>query len=178
MAKRQTSRIPLEAAMTADHAAPASEAATSPDAPKTIRIKRPGQSAAPTVATVKAAAHAPEPLPATSSDVNAGKAKTSRVDMTDLQSEEAGQATQRKTIKIRRADGTAPRPAPHSLAVARIEAEVVESAASATEAAVRTNVVFPVMAAVALVILGILVVVLAAQAFPDLGWKLPGTVTL
>lgn len=160
-AKRQTSRIPLEAAL-ADERAAAGGGATTTGAPKTIRIKRPTQSpsalpAAPAAPTVQASPDLP-------------KNKTSRVDAADLQAENTAQATQRKTIKIRRTDGTAARPAPRSFAVARLEAEAAEHQA---EGRVQVHVAFPIMAAVALVVLGILVVVLAAQAFPNLGWKIP-----
>ncbi len=177
MAKRQTSRIPLEAAMVADHGSSAGESATLPDTPKTIRIKRPGQAAAPTVATVKVPAAAAEVAPPTA-DVNAAKTKTSRVDVADMQAEDGAQATQRKTIKIRRADGTAAKSQPRNVAVARIETETAGATEGLTEELVRINVAFPIMAAVALVILGVLVVILAAQAFPNLGWNLPGSVTL
>lgn len=175
LAKRQTSRIPLEAAMAADHTPADGESATAPDTPKTIRIKRPGQTAAPTVATVRATRPPTEPASGISVDGSMEKTKTSRVDIAELQAEEGAQATQRKTIKIRRADGTGAKIAPRNVAVARIEAEAVENV---VENVARVNVAFPIMAAVALFLLGILVVVLAAQAFPSLGWNLPGSVTL
>lgn len=169
-AKRQTSRIPLEVALAEEQAAGADNA---PGAPKTIRIKRPNQPASVAVPTVKMA---PAGEPASENEPNAQKSKTSRVDVAEAQAADAGQATQRKTIKIRRADGAATfKPVPRSVAVARLEAEAAEHAA---EDAVKVNVAFPIMAAVALVILGILVVVLAAQAFPNLGWRLPGSVAL
>lgn len=95
-----------------------------------------------------------------------------------MQAEDGAQATQRKTIKIRRADGTAAKSQPRNVAVARIETETAGATEGLTEELVRINVAFPIMAAVALVILGVLVVILAAQAFPNLGWNLPGSVTL
>lgn len=172
--KRQTSRIPLEAALTEERGATTDTEGT-PGTPKTIRIKRPTQMEVPTVATVKLpppAERQPEPAAA---EINAQKSKTARVDTADVPPEgDAGQATQRKTIKIRRAEGgTVARPVPRSVAVARLEAEVAERV-SAEQVQVHWS--FPLVAAVALVILGVLVVVLAAQAFPGLGWKLPGAV--
>ena len=160
--------------MAAEQAAAGTTASS--DAPKTIRIKRPGQPPAPPVATVKTTAPAAQPAEA-ASDVSAQKAKTSRVDLSELQSEEAGQATQRKTIKIRRADGATAKPAPRSIAVSRLEPETT-AAGAVEEAKVKVGVAFPIMAAAALVLLGVLVVVLAAQAFPNLGWTLPGAVSL
>lgn len=165
-AKRQTSRIPLEAALAEERAA-ATGTATAAGGPKTIRIKRPTQ----TPATL------PTSLPSAAPDASTAqtiqqtqKSKTSRVDSADIQAEATAQATQRKTIKIRRAEGAVSRPAPRSFAVARLEAEAAERQ---VEDRVQVHVAFPIMAAVALVVLGLLVVVLAAQAFPNLGWKLP-----
>lgn len=175
LAKRQTSRIPLEAAMATDHTPSAAASLAVAEAPKTIRIKRPGQAPAPVGATIKAPAPSPEPAPAAASDANAQKSKTARVDVEDMQAEDAAQATQRKTIKIRRAEGATAKPIPRSMAVARVEAEAAEAAIAES---VRINVAFPIMAAVALVILGVLIVIVAAQAFPSLGWHLPGTVIL
>jgi hypothetical protein len=175
LAKRQTSRIPLEAAMATDHTPSAAASLAVSEAPKTIRIKRPGQAPAPVGATIKAPAPSPQSAPVAASDASAQKSKTARVDVEDVQADDAAQATQRKTIKIRRAEGATAKPIPRSMAVARVESEVAEAA---IEERVRINVAFPIMAAVALVILGVLVVVAAAQAFPSLGWNLPGTVTL
>ena len=61
------------------------------------------------------------------------------------------------------------RPIPRSIAVARLEAEAAERQ---VEDRVQVHAAFPIMAAAALVVLGLLVVVLAAQAFPNLGWKI------
>ncbi len=158
MAKRQTSRIPLDAALAEEQGAGTGTAAAG--APKTIRIKRPNQPPS----TVQPAVQ-PEA---------AEKSKTARVDVGELAAAEAGQATQRKTIKIRRTEGTPARPVPRSVAVARLEAEAAERIAQQ----VRIHPAFPVMAALALVVLGLLVVALAAQAYPSLGWKLPGSVTI
>ena len=164
-AKRQTSRIPLEAALAEERAA--ASGATAPGSPKTIRIKRPTQTPATLPTTLPAAA--PE-APTAQTIQQTQKSKTSRVDAADVQAESGAQATQRKTIKIRRADGAVSKPAPRSVAVARLEAEAAERHA---ENQVHVHVAFPIMAAVALFVLGLLVIVLAAQAFPNLGWKLP-----
>lgn len=172
-AKRQTSRIPLEVALAEERAAAGADA---PGTPKTIRIKRPAQAATVPAPTAKGAVAAVEPPPLSEDQATIQKSKTSRVDVAETQAADAAQATQRKTIKIRRAEGTTPfKPVPRSVAVARLEAEAAEHLAADM---VRINVAFPIMAAVALLIMGVLVVVLAAQAFPNLGWQLPGAVTL
>lgn len=164
-AKRQTSRISLEAAW-AEKPAAEGETQGAPAAPKTIRIKRPGTSPA-----------AGSPAPAVA-EVSAPKSTTSRIDLVPEAAPE-GQQTQKKTIKIRRAEGgpTIGRSAPRSVSVARLEAEVAER--KATEIAeVSTHFLFPVAAAVALVIMGVMLYILAVQAFPDAHLSFPGKVTL
>jgi hypothetical protein len=167
-AKLITSRIPLEQVMAAGESA----------GPKTIRIRRPGATLSGPIITTT-----PEPLtePAPPESVpEPSKSQTARVELQpDLASDI--QQTQRKTIKIRRAGGEgAPtiRAAPRSLSVTRA-AGLDEAAAGLTpEAGVpptpRWHVVFPVAAAAALCVLCFMIYVLAAQAFPQLGWHVGG----
>jgi hypothetical protein len=84
--KRQTSRIPLELALAAD-AGNKGEAG----APKTIRLKRPGEQA-----TVKAGPTGAEAAPADRGALG----KTSRLD--EAVEDDAGTPTRRKTIRVKR----------------------------------------------------------------------------
>ncbi len=165
-AKRQTSRIPLESATPGSGDGSDGQAAI----PKTIRIKRP------MVTQAIPLAPAPVPPPPSQEPPFAPKSSTSRIDLPKQEVTEEGQVTQRKTIKIRRADGDAVTlPGPRSPVVARLEQE---AAAQAAETVSAPHPVFPVLAAVALVLLCVLVYVLCVQAFPDLHWSFPGKVTL
>lgn len=163
-AKQQTSRIPLEAAL-ADEKAGAGGIGSG--SPKTIRIKRPAQGPV---------GKLPTPPAAGVVDAAAQKSKTARVDAAaEAQPTDAGQATQRKTIKIRRAEGGGMRPVPRSMAVARLEAEAAERQAENVEA---PGAIFTILSAVALVVLCVMIYVLMVQAMPQLGWNFPGKVTL
>lgn len=172
-AKRQTSRIPLESALAAKPGEPAaSEAAP---APKTIRIKRPEAALSGKVSPATPEAGVEMPLPAT---LSAAKSTTSRIELTeDAQPE--GQPTQRKTIKIRRAEGGAPtlKAAPRSFTVSRVEAQIAQH--QAEEAASQmVPVAYPIVAAVALLILCVMLYLLVAQVFPGANLSFPGKVTL
>ena len=161
-AKRQTARIPLEAAISSQGGALTDAGATGQ--PKTIRIKRPGQ-----VPSVKVAA---QPAAAVA-DGDAVKKQTSRVEGLGVETTVA-QPTQRKTIKIRRADEAAS-PIPRSMAVARLETEAAQRVAAETRALGKG---YPWIAAAALLALCGFTYLLVMQAFPDLGWKFPGQVML
>lgn len=165
--RRQTSRIPLEAAATPPET-------TAGGSPKTIRIKRPaGLAATPILAATEPPA-APA-VPSLTAEPTA-KAVTSRIDMPEEGTGDTGQVTQRKTIKIRRPDGSPAKAVPRSLAVARVEAQAAARVAEENVAA--PHVVFPLLAAAAVVLLCVMVYVLLMQAFPNLGWNFPGKVTL
>lgn len=165
--RRQTSRIPLEAAATT------SETATG-GSPKTIRIKRPaGLATTPILTPTEPAAAA---AAASAAVEPTGKSVTSRIDMPEEGVGDTGQATQRKTIKIRRPDGSPAKAVPRSMAVARVEAQAAARVAEENVAA--PHAVFPILAAAAVVLLCVMVYVLLMQAFPDLGWNFPGKVTL
>ena len=93
--KRKTSRISLEAALASD--APAATAA--PAHPKTIRLKRPSETA-----TVKVSAKpgaAPPPAAESMTPSTAKLEETSRLDMPPVE-EKTGTPTRRKTIRVKR----------------------------------------------------------------------------
>jgi hypothetical protein len=172
--KRQTSRISLESVL---GERPTGEIQGTGTGPKTIRIKRPSQ-----IQTIKPAAGTPEVevTPAVPAAVSAVKSSTSRLELAEDMPQADGQLTQRKTIKIRRAEGgaAAPRAIPHSMAVARIEAGMAEQAAEQAAEQHAVHVLFPIAAAVALLILGVMVYILLAQAFPNPSLSYPGRITL
>ena len=166
--KRQTSRISLETVLS-EKPTMGGDAQTSPGAPKTIRIKRPTSGLAGTGSPTVSA-------PAVGA-VSPAKSTTARIELAEEGVTE-GQQTQRKTIKIRRADGgTVARGAPRSVSVARLEAQAAERRAEEL-ADGSTHFLFPVAAAVALVVMGVMLYVLAVQAFPDAHLSFPGKLTL
>ena len=166
--KSQTSRIPLEAALAADQQAAAPAAPTG--APKTIRIKRPGQ---PSAAKTAAPAAAPQSAQATVAAVPE-KSKTSRVDVAAAVAapETTGQPTQRKTIKIRRAE-VGVTAVPRSVAVARLEAEAAERHLEDISA---LGIGYSIVAAAAALVVCVLIYILMVQAFPTLNWTFWGKV--
>lgn len=180
--KKKTSRIPLEAAFApteGETITPGSETAT----PKTIRIKRPTQ-----VATVKlavpgamaesvAVAATPPPVVPPMAPPVPEKGQTARIQAPTEPTPEA-QPTQRKTIKIRRAEGPTVS-VPRSPVVARIEAEAEQQAAQeALDVGAAWNIVGIGSAVAALLVLGLLVYLLLAQAAPSLDLPFPGKITL
>ena len=167
--KRQTSRISLDTVLSERPSAEGG-AQAAPGVPKTIRIKRPTSSPAGTGSPSAPAPALPE--------VSAAKRTTSRIEIGGEAPAE-GQQTQRKTIKSRRADGgaTVARSAPRSVSVARLEAQAAERrAGELAEGSV--HFLFPVAAAVALVLMGVMLYVLAVQAFPNAHLSFPGKITL
>lgn len=158
--KRQTSRIPLEAVLSSG----ATSAASS--IPKTIKVKRPTITPA-AVEQTQAISPVAEAVPA----APMAKNQTARVEITPDMIPEP-QQTQKKTIKIRRADGGAAeiKAAPRSVAIARAEEALAEATAAAAGQVAKPHVAFVGMAAAALLVLCFLVYVLAAQAYPNLGW--------
>jgi hypothetical protein len=160
-AKRQTSRIPLETVLSGTSAGEMTASGTSPS-PKTIRIKRPEASQ-----SVKLGP-SPEPVsqPPQPVDLSAAKRSTSRLELVEEPQPES-QNTQRKTIKIRRAEGPGSinKPAPRSVNVARLEAKAAEYQAEQAAAEV-IHVIYPVAAAVAFLILCATLYVLVLQVLP------------
>ncbi|MEI7437579.1 MAG: hypothetical protein WCL16_12320, partial [bacterium] len=147
-AKRQTSRIPLEAAMVVPDVAPEAS-----DMPKTLRLKRPDEeesygSLEPSAEEGAATEHTPPDAP---------------------------QPTQRKTIRIKRPTGKSiPLAVPRSMAVARIEAEAANRVSSEPDEQI--GVLWPILAAVAIVVVCVLTYALAVQAMPAWGLSFPGQV--
>lgn len=162
-AKRKTSRISLDSVL------PQLEAAASAggDAgPKTIRIKRPTFSSStnlPTMAPV-------EPAPVVTPVEPNAKSQTARVDIPPEAMVTEAQQTQKKTIKIRRAEGgSEAKTAPRSISVARAEAALER----ATQVQVATpHWSFVMVAAAAVIVMCVMLYALMAQAYPSLGWSL------
>ena len=172
--KRQTSRIPLEAALSAsaggEEGARPEETVTTP---KTIRIKRPTQAA--TIKLVR-------PESGADGSAEAAKSQTSRIDMPVGEPETAAAPTQRKTIKIRRPEGGAARVA-KTMTIARPEGGAAGPgvAVGATPEGVPERgggAVFSIAALAAVLVACVVVYVLAAQAFPGLGLSMPGRATI
>lgn len=171
-AKRQTSRIPLAAVLP--------DSAKVGDAiPKTIKVKRPVLTPTPKVGglpveTPAEAQAAPPPVteepPVAAAVEPSAKSQTARVDIIPEAAE--SQPTQKKTIKIRRADGGGAdlKPSVRSVSIARTEG-APEGVRSAGPEVPPPHGVFVALAAAAVLVLCFMVYVLAAQAFPSLGWR-------
>lgn len=170
--KRKTSRIELEAALTASAAAEPEKPAPAGATPKTIRIKRPSQ--------VSGARMAPPGAPVeaeTRPDAGPSlKSQTSRIEAAIAAPEPAATPTQRKTIRIRRPEG-GPRVtvASRAVTIARPEeAAAVKTEAKAEEKGV--GAVFVIAAIAAALVVCVLIYVLAAQALPNLNLGFPGKI--
>jgi hypothetical protein len=166
--KSQTSRISLESVM----AEMAGKSQDSP--PKTIKVKRPVLTTTPKVAGLSAESQADIlPPAAMAPPPPAGelvsKSQTARVDIVPEAVE--AQQTQKKTIKIRRADGGAgeSKPAGRSISIARAEGESAEVTRTGVDVPAPHGIFIAIAAAAALV-LCFMLYVLAAQANPGLGW--------
>jgi hypothetical protein len=166
-AKSKTSRIPLEAAV-----GPEQAAGEQAGVPKTIRIKRPGSAA---TWKVPKAPGPEEEAPAAPAE--AAKSKTAQIDVSGIAPEAPGQATQRKTIKIRRPDGTTgpTRPAGRTLQVARLEPELEEELAGEVEG---PGIVYSIVAIAAVCVAAFVVYVIVAQFNPGMSATLPGAIRL
>jgi hypothetical protein len=166
--KSQTSRISLESAM-------AETGTKSPDSvPKTIKVKRPMLTTTPKVAGLSAESQSEAPPPATMAPPPpAGellsKSQTARVDIIPEAAEP--QQTQKKTIKIRRADGGSGdiKTVGRSISIARAEGESPEALKAGSDVPAPHG-IFIAMAAAAALVLCFMLYVLAAQANPELGW--------
>ena len=150
--KRQTSRISLENAL--QGGAPGGMGAI----PKTIKVKRPSISMG--GGATPGTGNEPAEVPL------AAKNQTARVEVTPDMVPEA-QQTQKKTIKIRRAESAGEAKAePRSVTIARSEAAV-----GAGVQVAKPQAAFVWIAAAALMVMCFMLYVLAAQAFPNLGWS-------
>jgi hypothetical protein len=172
--KRQTSRISLDFVL-GERQAGGPESTDATATPKTIRIKRPTMTQS--IKTLSSLMEA-IPVPPPPAPVAGTKSTTSRIELAP-ETQPEGQATQRKTIKIRRpeAGGGTIKSAPRSLAVARLEGETDDRPAEkANEESV--HFLFPIAAAVAFLILGFMIYLLMAQTFPNSNLSYPGKITL
>jgi len=157
--KSQTSRISLESAMAE------TGGKLQDSTPKTIKVKRPVLSNAPKVASLSAEVQVEPPPPASEL---ISKSQTARVDIIPEAAEP--QQTQKKTIKIRRADGGGDsKPAGRSISIARAEGESAEASKSGADVPAPHG-IFIAMAAAAALVLCFMLYVLAAQTNPSLGW--------
>ncbi len=176
-AKKKTSRISLDNVLQSNaKAGESSTAAGGATDIKTIRLKRPdagkSQSSAAKIPGGESAA-----------DKDAGeqdaKSRTSRLDTSDTEepAADAVPTTQRKTIRIKRPDGSGVSKPSRTLSLARdktgapAEAEAPEESASSEEPlpAQRPGLVFTLATVAAVIVAALLVYMLAAQAFPDAG---------
>lgn len=175
-AKKMTSRIALETALTAGDGTDGGQTG-SPTTPKTIRIKRPSQAA-----TIKLTRPDAPPEAPSASETASAKSKTSRIDI-PVEAIETEAPTQKKTIKIRRPDATK---GVKSLTIARPEGESATVAATVVAGAIAPDetpepsvgAIFTITALASVLVIGVLLYVLAAQAFPGLGLSVPGLVSL
>lgn len=166
--KSQTSRIPLEFAIS-DKGAKVSDGV-----PKTIKVKRPVLAATPKVTAmpVEVPAEVPPPVAEVpAAGALSSKNQTARVDIIPEAVEP--QQTQKKTIKIRRADGGAGeiKPTGRSVSIARAEGAPSEVPAQGPGVPAPHG-IFVALAAAAALVLCFMLYVLAAQAYPGLGLKL------
>ncbi|MDP6630495.1 MAG: hypothetical protein QGH42_12485 [Kiritimatiellia bacterium] len=152
-AKRKTSRIPLEEALTADKEPDEPAEPADPARPKTIKIRRPGSE----TATVKA--KKPSSAAKAKQADDSEMSKTSRLDLPP----DAADATptQKKTIRVKRPDGGgAAKPAAKSHpAQGVVPPEPVGPIRSDEPGAV-----WAILAVAASLVIGVLIYVLAAQA--------------
>jgi len=161
--KRQTSRISLESALQGSTTSGAGVSAI----PKTIKVKRPSISMGTGVSPAREddsgeAAAAPSAA--------MSKSQTARVDISSDMVPEP-QQTQKKTIKIRRgSDGGEAKAEPRSISIARTGAEGTPPSAAEAECA-QPHGIFIGIAAAAILVLCFMIYVLAAQAYPSLGWS-------
>ena len=176
-AKRQTSRIPLEAAMQpavspgSQSASPAGIPSVASTIPKTIKVKRPSISLSPAASPMQAESPVMAPAPVISaSGTSAEKNQTARVDVAPETVPEA-QPTQKKTIKIRRDGGEAkPSVEARNVTIARLDSSSAAVTSEGGQVAAPHG-AFIGAAALAFLVLCFMVYVLAAQAFPNLGWS-------
>jgi hypothetical protein len=164
--KRKTSRISLDSVLPQLETAPAGGDTT----PKTIRIKRP--TIAPPAASNVTPPQPIEPV-VLAPTVEGVKTRTAPIEAPQEEVVPEGQQTQKKTLKIRRADGGAPeiKAAPREVGIARNEPEVgVTPSVPVASAAPHWS--FVLVAAAAVIAMCVMLYVLVAQAYPSLGISL------
>jgi hypothetical protein len=166
--KRQTSRIPLESVFPSGAQSGIPGAVSS--LPKTIKVKRPTIAVSPGVAFLKDSQPAPAVVE-TPAEAPSPKSQTARVEAIPEATSEA-QPTQKKTIKIRRADEGSGAGEPRGVSIARSSGADASIPDKAPGQVARPHGAFVGMAAAALLVLCFMIYVLAGQAFPHLGWSM------
>ncbi len=176
-AKRQTSRIPLEDALTADKEPEKAGETGEAGKPKTIKIKRPGSEAA-TVKVKKSDASTPDKAD------SAEMSKTARLDQLPLD-EADNTPTQKKTIRVKRPDAATPSAASSGSGLGLTPPEPIDIPHSD-----EPGVVWAILALAASLVLCVTIYMFAAQAWgpnasgtalsswpggPSLSW--PGNIT-
>jgi len=183
--KRKTSRISLEAALSAEESAEKNATI-----PKTIKLRRPSEAPTVKVSPGRPGSKAPKGKPAEEAARKTAMSETARLD-TQTPAEEGVTPTKRKTIRVKRPSAA---PGVKGLSVAPPADTGGVREASALEAppvVEKTSWVFPVVALVAVLVVCVVIYMLAAQALGprnasltklsygaewlDLGWpgKLP-----
>ncbi len=209
--KRKTSRISLDAVYAPDttkQPAVGAAAAATPSAPsvedgrpKTIRLKRPGDAATIKLGHAPSAASMTAHEPGPPSEAKTVLSKTSRIDLPgEEEGEEGDSPTRRKTIKVKRPDGSVAAPMPQSsggLQIRRTAAAAEESAPELFEPIIvedKPNVFFHILAIASILVVCVTAYMFMAQAFgrdvslsqlsywkdgPDLAWpgKIPPLIT-
>ncbi len=164
--KRKTSRISLDSVLPQLDAASSGGETT----PKTIRIKRPSIAPPGGVTPLQAK----EPVVVVPA-VEGVKTRTAPIDLPPEEVVQEGQQTQKKTIKIRRADGGGAevKAAPREVSISRVEQDV-GGVASAPVPGPRAapHWSFVLVAAAAVITMCVMLYVLMAQAYPSLGISL------
>lgn len=169
-AKSQTSRIPLEKVLK-------SGSSTGASGFKTIRLKKPGEDKTPRASTTEPA----------SGEYQAAKSRTARLDIPadDTTGGDSAPPTQRKTIRIKRSDGTTSGTPARTLSLARTKTDEdsqpqtsvdPSSVAQKPPSQRDPGLVFTLATLAAVAVAGVLVYVMAAQAFPGAGLAWPGQV--
>lgn len=164
--KSQTSRISLESVLAEMGGKPQESA------PKTIKVKRPVLTNMPKVTSLPAEVQPESPpraimVPPQAAGELVSKSQTARVDIVPEAAEP--QQTQKKTIKIRRADGGAGDSKPVTRSVSLARGEDHEALKDGSEVSAPHGIFIAIAAAAALV-LCFMLYVLTAQANPALGW--------
>ncbi len=169
-AKSQTSRIPLEKVLK-------SGSSSGVTGVKTIRLKKPGEEKTARASTTEPA----------SAEYQAAKSRTARLDIPaeDTSGGDSAPPTQRKTIRIKRADGTTSGAPARTLSLARTKTDGDAQPRTADDPSPVTprppsqrdpGLVFTLATLAAVAVAGVLVYVMATQAFPDAGLVWPGQV--
>jgi hypothetical protein len=171
--KRMTSRINLEAALATDKTTLGKPGDTGP---KTIRLKRPGDSA-----TIKAMPR-PKLMKTEESAGTPAMNRTARLDVPDVKAEDSSEdaeessTTRRKTIRIKRPAQGVQEDSPVVIARAGGAAEAGDMAAMPFSIEDEPHFVFLILAIAAVLVIIVTIYMFAVQVFPgaDLSW--PGKI--